>query len=83
MLIKVTTTTTTEREINFPYVTFNEYLNTYYYNYKENSCIIIKEYSIEHYENINCGLEFPEVKKEEAFKLMDSTILMITEALNK
>jgi hypothetical protein len=83
MIIKVTTTTTTEREINFPYVTFNEYLNTYYYNYKEASCIIIKNHSIEHYDSINCGLEFPEVKPTEAFKLMDSTILMITEALNK
>jgi len=47
MIIKVTKTVTTEVEINFPYITFNEYLNTYYYNYKENSCIIIKEYSIE------------------------------------
>jgi hypothetical protein len=83
MIIQVTKTVTTEIEISFPYVTFNEYLNTYYYNYKEASCIIIKEHSIEHYDSINCGLEYPEAKKEEAFKLMDSTILMITEALNK
>jgi hypothetical protein len=83
MKIKVTKTVTTEVEINFPFVTFNEVLNTYYYNYKENSCIIIKDYSIEHYDSINCGLEYPEAKPTEAFKLMDSTILMITEALNK
>ena len=83
MLIKVKTTVTTEKEITFPYVTFYEYLNTYYYNYKEASCIIIKEHSLEHFDNINCGLEYPEVKKEEAFKLMDLTILTITEALNK
>jgi hypothetical protein len=83
MIIQVVTTVTTEKEINFPYVTFNEILNTYYYNYKENSCIIIKDYSIEHCDSINCGLDQPEVKKEEAFKLMDSTILTITEALNK
>jgi hypothetical protein len=83
MIIQVVTTVTTEKEINFPYVTFNEVLNKYYYNYKESSCIIIKEHSIEHYDSINCGLEYPEVKPAEAFKLMDQTILMITEALNK
>jgi len=83
MIIQVVTTVTTEKEINFPYVTFNKVLNTYYYNYKENSCIIIKDYSIEHYDSINCGLDQPEVKPEKAFKQMDSTILMITEALNK
>jgi hypothetical protein len=83
MIIQVVTTVTTEKEINFPYVTFNEILNTYYYNYKENSCIMIKEYAIEHYDSMNFGLDQPEAKPEEAFKLMDSTILTITEALNK
>jgi hypothetical protein len=83
MKIKVTSTITTELEITFPYVTFNESLNTYYYNYQEGSCIIIKDNSIEHYDSINCGLDNPEVKPEEAFKMMDKTILTITEALNK
>ena len=82
MLIKVTTTTTTEREITFPYVTFYESINTYYYNNSENSCIIINSRGVEKM-GCNYGFEYPEVKKEEAFKLMDSTILMITEALNK
>lgn len=82
MKIKVTTTVTTEKEINFPYVTFYEYINYYYYNNKENSCVIITPNGVE-IRSCNCGLEYPEVKPEEAFKLMDSTILTITEALNK
>jgi hypothetical protein len=82
MLIKVTTTTTTEREITFPYVTFYESINTYYYNNAENSCIIINSRGVEKM-GCNYGFEYPEVKPTEAFKLMDSTILMITEALNK
>jgi hypothetical protein len=81
--IKVLVTTIKEVEINFPYVTFDSFINTYYYNYKENSCIVISDNRIEHYQNINSGLDNPEVKKEEAFKMMDSTILAITEALNK
>jgi hypothetical protein len=82
MLIKVTTTTTTEREINFPYVTFNEVLEKYYYNHTEGSCIVITNKGIE-FLGANLGFDYPEVKKEEAFKLMDQTILAITEALNK
>jgi hypothetical protein len=82
MKIKVTTTTTTEREITFPYVTFYENINTYYYNNSENSCIIINSRGVEKM-SCNYGFEYPEVKPTEAFKLMDQTILMITEALNK
>jgi hypothetical protein len=82
MIIKVTTTVTTEKEINFPYVTFYESINTYYYNNSENSCIIINSRGVEKMD-CNFGFEYPEVKPTEAFKLMDSTILMITEALNK
>jgi len=82
MIIQVVTTVTTEKEINFPYVTFNEVLNKYYYNHTEGSCIIITNIGIE-FLNINLGFDYPEVKKEEAFKLMDQTILTITEALNK
>jgi hypothetical protein len=33
--------------------------------------------------NCNFGFEYPEAKPTEAFKLMDQTILTITEALNK
>ena len=80
--IKVTVTTTREIEINFPYVTFYESLNTYYYNNKENSCIIINSRGVE-IMTCNFGFEYPEAKPTEAFKLMDQTILMITEALNK
>ena len=82
MIIQVVTTVTTKKEINFPYVTFNEVLNKYYYNYTEGSCIIITNTGIE-FLNSNFGFDYTEVKKEEAFKMMDSTILMITEALNK
>ena len=82
MKIKVTTTVTTEKEINFPYITFYEYINTYYYNDSEKSCIIISANRVEK-RSCNFGLEYPEVKKEEAFKQMDQTILEITEALNK
>ena len=81
--IKVATVTMKEVEITFPYVTFDSFINTYYYNYKENSCIVISDNSIKHYQNINSGLDNPEVKKEEAFKMLDSIILTITEALNK
>jgi hypothetical protein len=80
--IKVTVTTTREVEITFPYVTFYESLNTYYFNNAENSCIIINKRGVE-IMNCNFGLEYPEVKPTEAFKLMDQTILTITEALNK
>jgi hypothetical protein len=82
MIIQVVTTVTTEKEISFPYVTFYEYMNTYYYNDSEKSCIIISSTGVEK-RNCNFGFEYPEVKPAEAFKLMDSTILMITEALNK
>ena len=82
MIIQVVTTVTTEKEINFPYVTFNEVLNKYYYNYKEGGCIFITNTGIEFF-NANLGFDYPEVKPTEAFKLMDQTILMITEALNK
>jgi hypothetical protein len=80
--IKVLVTTIKEVEINFPYVTFYESLNTYYYNNKENSCIIINSRGVE-IMTCNFGFEYPEVKPTEAFKLMDQTILAITEALNK
>jgi len=83
MKIKVTTTTTTEKEIHFPYITFYEGIQTYYYNFKENGCIVISNKEVSILENINFGLEHPEVKKEEVFKVMDQTILRITEALNK
>jgi len=82
MIIQVVTTVTTEKEINFPYVTFNEVLEKYYYNHTKGSCIIITNDRIELL-NSNFGFDYPEVKKEEAFKMMDSTILAITEALNK
>jgi hypothetical protein len=82
MKIKVTTTVTTEKEISFPYVTFYESINTYYYNNAENSCVIINKRGVE-IMGCNFGFEYPEVKQQEAFKLMDSTILIITEALNK
>lgn len=81
--IRVIVTTIKEVEINFPYITYDSSIETYYYNYKENSCIIINSNRIEHMANINFGLEYPEVKKEEVFKVMDNTILSITEALNK
>jgi hypothetical protein len=80
--IKVTITTVKEVEITFPYVTFYESINTYYYNNSEDSCIIINNRGVE-IMGCNFGLEYPEAKKEDAFKLMDSTILTITEALNK
>jgi hypothetical protein len=80
--IKVTITTVKEVEITFPYLTFYESINTYYYNNAENSCIIINKRGVEIMQ-CNFGLEYPEAKKEDAFKLMDSTILTITEALNK
>jgi len=82
MKIKVTTTVTTEKEINFPYVTFNEVLEKYYYNHTEGGCIVITSTGVE-FLNCNLGFDNPEVKPEEAFKLMDLTILKITEALNK
>lgn len=82
MIIKVTTTITEEKVIFFPYVTFYESINTYYYNIAENSCVIISKRGIE-IMDCNFGFEYPEVKPEEAFKQMDSTILRITEALNK
>jgi hypothetical protein len=80
--IKITVTTTREVEINFPYVTFLESINTFYYNNSEDSCIVINRRGVEIMQ-CNFGLEYPEVKKEEAFKQMDQTILTITEALNK
>ena len=82
MIIKVVTTVTTEKEINFPYVTFNESLNTYFYNNAENSCIVISKRGVEMFK-CNLSLDLPEAKPEEAFKVMDSSILEITEALNK
>jgi len=82
MIIQVTRTVTEQKEITFPYVTFYESINTYYYNNSENSCIIINSRGVEKMD-CNFGFEYPEVKPAEAFKLMDSTILAITEALNK
>jgi hypothetical protein len=82
MIIKVTTTITEEKVIFFPYVTFYQSIDTYYYNNEENSCIIINKRGVE-IMGCNFGLEYPEVKPDEAFKQMDQTILKITEALNK
>lgn len=83
MIIKINTIVTTEKEISFPYITFDKSIQTYYYNYKENSCIVISENRIEHYKYCNYGLDLPEEKMEVAFNCMDCTILTITEALNK
>lgn len=83
MIIQVTKTITEQKEINFPYISFNEKSGTYYYNTKENFCITITDSTISVYDMINIGLEYPEVKQEEVFKVMDQTILTITEALNK
>lgn len=80
--IKISITTVKEVEITFPYVTFYEYINTYYYNDSEGSCIIISQKGVEK-RDCNFGLEYPEAKQEDCFKLMDLTILSITEALNK
>lgn len=82
MIIQVTKTITEQKDINFPYVTFYQSINTYYYNNDINSCIIINQKGVEKMD-CNFGLEYPEAKPEEAFKLMDQTILKITEALNK
>ncbi len=83
MIIQVKKTITEQKEINFPYITFNEKSNTYYYNIKENSCITVSDYQVSYFDCINAGLEYPEAKPEDVFKLMDQTILIITEALNK
>ncbi len=80
--IRVTVTTIKEVEINFPYITYDNSIDTYYYNNLENSCIKISKRGVEIF-SCNFGLEYPEAKPEEAFKLMDNTILSITEALNK
>lgn len=82
MIIKITKTITEQKEINFPYITFDNSIDTYYYNNLENSCIKISKRGVEIF-SCNFGLEYPEAKQEDCFKLMDLTILSITEALNK
>jgi len=87
MIIKVKTTVQTEKEINinFPYVTFDNEGQKYFYNYDLNKCIQLSYQtgSILHFTTFNEGLEFPEVSKEIFFKIFDENLNTLLNILNK
>lgn len=87
MIIKVRTTTTTEKEINieFPFVTFDKVGNKYYYNSDENKCIILNlnTSSILNLHYSNEGFEFEQIKKELFFVAFDSNMQNLLNILNK
>lgn len=87
MILKIKETVQTEREINinFPYVTFDNEEQKYFYNYELNKCIQLSFYtgSILHFTTFNDGLEFPEINKEIFYRIFDNNLQILLNIINK
>ena len=87
MIIKVRTTQTTEKEINieFPFITFDNEEQKYFYNYEFNKCIQLSYQtgSILHTRYSNEGLNFPQINKEIFYRIFDNNLQILLNIINK